>query len=182
MLGADGRARLVEPPVFGLRPAGALHHAGVERADIARQPLAVRGRHEIEAGARPARTGVDDQDKAADARKPVLLGKARDLGIHRLGDLLGDEPARVPREVAEEKGGEKREDREIGERQLERRRADEFTERRHGSCIRRPARCAAADAHSPCRSCCAGARCGRRSHWSADRSDNPTHSRAASCG
>jgi hypothetical protein len=60
-----------------------------------------------------------------------LLGQALDLGIDRLGDLLGDEPARVPEEIAEQERRKKRKHRQIDECQLECRRAQQLAKRSH---------------------------------------------------
>ena len=172
---------LVEPAIDGLRPAGLVEHAGRERADIAGERLPGRRGHEIKARARTQRAVFQDQHEAAQSADRVLLGQHRDLGLDRRGDLLGDEAAGVEREIGEQRGRVENEYQQIDQRQPERGRADELTERRHGSCIRRRGSCAAAAAKSPCRSWNAGARCARRSRWSAGRSDSPTRSPAASC-
>jgi hypothetical protein len=49
-----------------------------------------------------------------------LLGQAGDLGVDGVGDLLGDEAARVEREIAEQKDGKQREHGQIDQCQLER--------------------------------------------------------------
>ena len=74
----------------------------------------------------------------------VLLGQPGDLGVDRLGDLLGDQPARVPGEIAEQEGRKQREHREIDQRQLERGGADSLPSAviqaaRHGRFSRRSA-------------------------------------------
>ncbi len=154
--------RFVEPPVGGLRPAGLVEDARRQRADIAGEPLARRGGDEIEAGARPPRAIVDDEDEAADSALAVLLGKAGDLRVHRLGDLLGDQAAGVPGEIAEQQHGKDGEHREVDQGELERRRADELTECRHGPCIPRRARCGAAAVRTLCRSWNAAGKYARR--------------------
>ena len=47
------------------------------------------------------------------------------------GDLLVDQPARIQREIAEQRRSEHNEDDKINERQLERRRAQQFSQRGH---------------------------------------------------
>ncbi len=122
---------IVEAAIGGLGPAWGLEDAGRERADIAREPLPGRGRHQIKARTGTPGARVDDEDEAADAALAVLLGEPGDLGIDRLGDLLGDQPAGVPGEIAQQEGREQHENSEIDERQLERRRAQDLAERRH---------------------------------------------------
>jgi hypothetical protein len=72
---------------------------------------------------------VDDEHETLDAALIVLLGKAGDLGIDRARDLLGDQPPRVPGEIAEQAGGEHREHGEIDQRQLERGGVEQLAER-----------------------------------------------------
>ena len=157
-----GRLLLVEPAIDGFRPAGLVEHAGRERADIAGERLAGRGGHQIEARAGPQRAVLHDQDELAQAADGVLLGQAGDLGVDRLGDLLGDEAAGIEREIGEQRRRVERKYHQIDQREPERGRADELTERRHGSCIRRRGSYAAAAGRSPCRSWSAGARYARR--------------------
>src|SRR5918993_161239 len=82
---------------------------------------------------------------------PVLLGEAGDLGVDRGIDLQTEEALRVPEEVAEQEGRKEREDEEVDGHQLEGRRADELTERCHGSYTPRPAPCGGEACRSPCR-------------------------------
>jgi hypothetical protein len=56
-----------------------------------------------------------------------------DFRVHRGSDLFGDQPARIPGEIAEQRCGKQREQKQIGQRQPECRGADQFTECRHGS-------------------------------------------------
>ena len=120
VLGAIG---VVQPTVGRLRPSRRFKDAGGKRADIARKPFAGAGGHEIKARARSPRSGIDDEDEAPNAALAVLFGQAGDLGIHRLGDLLGDQSARVPSEIDEQESREHCEHGQIDQRQLERRRA-----------------------------------------------------------
>ena len=115
-----GRLGFVEPPVDGFGPARIVEDARRQRGDVAGERLAVKGGDEIEARAGPARARVDDDHQPADAALPVLLGQAGDLGIDGIGDLLGDQPAGVEREIAEQKRREQREHGQIDQRQLER--------------------------------------------------------------
>ena len=124
---------IVQAPVGGFGPARRLENARGQRSDIAGQSLARARSHEIKARARPTRPRVDDKDKPADTALAVLLGQAGDLGINRLRDLLGDQPARVPGEIREQEHGKQREHSEVDQRQPECRRAQELAERRHPS-------------------------------------------------
>ena len=49
------------------------------------------------------------------------------------GDLLGDEPARIPGEICQQERREQRENCQIDQRQLERGRAEKLAERRHAT-------------------------------------------------
>ena len=116
--------RLLQAPVGGLDPALGLQDAGLERADIAGEPLPGRSGDEIEARAGPARAHVDDDDEPPDAGLVVLTGQRIDLGIDDADDLLVDETAGIEGEIAEQEGGEQRKHDEIDQRQLECRRAE----------------------------------------------------------
>src|SRR6185312_3535831 len=96
------------------------------------------------------------------AAEPVLLGETCDLGVDRVGDLLGDEAAGVEREIPEQKGREQREHGQIDQCQLECCRPEKFTERRHGSCIPRRGWYAKAAGRNLYRFSSASARCERR--------------------
>ncbi len=157
-----GTIGFVEPTIDGFGPAILVENPGGEQADIAGKPLAGEGGDEIETGAGTARSVVDDENEPADPSLAKLRRKPDDLRIDRGGNLVGDQALRVPSEICEQKDAEQREYREIDDGQLERRRADELTERRHGSHIPRRARCAEAAARSPCLSWNAAARCARR--------------------
>src|SRR5262249_56697878 len=93
--------RLVEAAVGGLDPAGAVEHAGGERADVAGEPFAGEGRYEIEVRAGPLRAAFDHDDEPADALEAILIGEPGDLRVHRLLDLLRDQPVGGPGEIAE---------------------------------------------------------------------------------
>ena len=86
---------IVEAAIDRLGPAGLVEHACAERADIAGEPLAGERGDQIEARSRPPRARIDDEDQPADAALIVLLGQAGDFGVDRVGDLLGDQAARV---------------------------------------------------------------------------------------
>ena len=123
--------RRFEPAIIGFEPARMVEHAGLERADIAGEPLARRRRHQIKARSRTPRTQIDDDHQPPDAALGILLGQPVDLAVDGRGDLLGDQTPRIEREIAEQRRREQNEDREIDQRQLERRGADEFAERSH---------------------------------------------------
>src|SRR5205814_8183398 len=74
---------------------------------------------------------VDGEDEAPNATLAILLAETLDFGVDRLGDLLGDEPPRVPGEITEQERSEQGEYRQIDERQFERGRAEELAERTH---------------------------------------------------
>lgn len=46
-----------------------------------------------------------------------------------------DQAARIPREIAEQRGGKQRKQQQVDQRQPERSGSDQLTECRHGSCI-----------------------------------------------
>ena len=94
-----------------------------------------RGGHEIKIGARPQRAVLDRKDQAAQAAAVVDVADLAGFRIHRGRDLFGDQPARVPGEIAEQRGGEQRKQKQIDQRQPERRGSDQLTECRHESCI-----------------------------------------------
>ena len=182
VLGTFRGLGFVEPVIGGLGPARIVEDAGLQRGDVSGQRLAGIGGDEIKARARAARTRIDHDHQAPDAAEPVLLRQAGDLGIDRLVDLFGDQAAGVEGEIAEQKRREQRKHGQIDQRQLERGGAEEFTERRHVSCIPRRGPCAEAAGRNLYRFSSASARCGRRSHWFAGRNGNPTHFPAAWCG
>ncbi len=123
--------RLVEPAIARLGQAGLVEHARLQRADVAGEPFAGRRGDQVEVGAGPARAGIDQEHQPADAALLVELGEPVDLGVDRLGDLLGDEAAGGPGEITDQHRGEQREHRQIGERQLEGRRAQQLAEAAH---------------------------------------------------
>src|SRR4029077_17109424 len=114
--------------------------------DVAGKSLPERGRDQIEARAGPARADLDHRDQPSDAAALVLLAETGDLVVDRGGDLLGDQAARIERDEEQQQRRIEREQDEIDQRETERRRAEELTERRHGSCIRRRGWCAGAAA------------------------------------
>src|SRR5438874_7463821 len=57
--------------------------------------------------------------------------------FHGRGELFGDQPARIPGEIAQERRGKQRKQKQIRERQPKRRGSDQLTECRHGSYIPR---------------------------------------------
>src|SRR6185503_5938644 len=115
-----------------------------------------------EARTRTQRAVFDDKDELTQTADRILLGQASDFGIDSFGDLLGDEASGIEREIGEQCGGIECKNNEICERQAKRRRADELTERRHGSCTPHRAPCAEGAARSPCRSWSAAAKYARR--------------------
>ena len=128
-----GGFRLLEAAVDGLHPTRLVEHAGRERADVAGQSLPARCGHEVKARPRPARSRFDHEHQPPNSALVVLLRQAGDLGVDRAGDFLGDEAARVEREIAEQERREQGEHQQIDERQSKRRRAKQLSERRHGS-------------------------------------------------
>ena len=93
-----------------------------------------------------------------------MLRQACDLGIDRVGNLLGDQTACVESKIAEQKRCKQREHGQIDQRQLERGRAKKLTERRHEPCIPRRGLYAEAAGRNLYRFSSASARCGRQSH------------------
>src|SRR5205807_1255839 len=79
----------------------------------------------------PARACFDDEYHADDAALPILLFELGNFGVHRLGDLLGDETSRIPGEIAEQEHGKHGKNAQIDQRQLERGRAQKLAEGRH---------------------------------------------------
>ena len=124
-----GAFGIVEPPVHSLGPTGMLQHALAEHADVSGQSIAGESRDQIEARPRPARPRIDGDHQPPDSALAVLLGETGDLGVNRAGDLLGDQPPRVPGEIAEQEGREQREDSEIDQRKLERGGVEKLAER-----------------------------------------------------
>ena len=118
-----GTLRIFEPAIDAFGPARPVENASGQRADIAGEPFPRRGGNEVEARARPPRPEIDDEDEASDAALAVLLRQPGDLGIDRLGDLLGDQAPGIPGEIAEQERREQRKDRQVDQRQLERGRA-----------------------------------------------------------
>jgi len=111
--------------IFDLALAGAVERAGRDRLDIAGDALAHRRGDEIERGTGRPRTTIDDVDDTADAALALLLGQALNLGIDGRADLVVEQALSVPGDVTQHEGGEKREDDEIGRRQLEGGRAEQ---------------------------------------------------------
>jgi hypothetical protein len=129
-----GPVLVLEPTVGGLGPAFGCNHARRERADIARDRDASRRRHEIEVGAGPQRAALDVEDQPVQTAAVVGVGDLADFRIDRGGDLLGDQAAGVPGEIADERGSKQRKQKQIKQRQPKRSGSDQFTECRHGSC------------------------------------------------
>ena len=103
-----------------------------------RAPSPARGGHEIEARSRAGATAHRRRRPGGGCR-PGWYCSARPVisASTVCGDLLGDQPARVPGEIAEQERRKQREHRQIDQRQLERRRAEKLAERRHASPMRR---------------------------------------------
>ncbi len=110
-----------EPAIIGLKPAGVIEHARLQRADIAGKPLPGRRRHQIKARSGTARAQIDDNHQPPDAALLVLLGQSVDFAVDGRGDLLVDEASRIERKIAEQRRREQDENRQINQRQLERR-------------------------------------------------------------
>ena len=118
--------------------------------------------HQIEIGARPQRPVLERENQSAQSAPPEDLADLAGFRVHRRGDLLGDQPARVPGEIAEQRGGKQCKQKQICQRQPERRGSDQLTECRHGSCPPRRESCEATAARSLCRSWNAAAKYARR--------------------
>ncbi len=113
-------------PVADLALAGLGQDRSRNRRHVADDMVAVGGGHEIEGGPWFAGASFDNTDEAAQPAAVVLLGKAVDLGIDRRDDLVVEDGAGVPRNVAEGEEGTEGKDREIRDRQLERCRAEQL--------------------------------------------------------
>ena len=157
-----GGVLLVKPPVGGFGPARFRHHARCQRADIAGERLSRRRGHKVEIGARPQRAVLERENQSAQSAPPEDLADLAGFRVHRGSDLLGNQPARVPGEIAKQRRGEQRKQKQIYQRQPERRGSDQLTECRHGSCTPRRESYEAAAARSPCRSWSAAAKYARR--------------------
>ena len=141
------RARIGAAPVIALVLAGPSEDVGRQPAHVADDVLA-RGRgHEVERGAGLLGAPFHHGDEAAQPARRILLGQPVDLGIDGREDLVIEHPPRVPGDVAEPERGQHREQHEIGERQLERRRAEDLSEAREKAVRRR--RCGGR-AHEAC--------------------------------
>src|SRR3954447_1991302 len=153
---------VVQPAIGGLRPAGGGHYTGRERADIARNSLSVRRRHQIEVGAGPQGSILDRADKAAQSAPSEDIVDLAGFSVDRRGDLFRDQPARIPSEVAQQRGSKQRKQKQVGERQPERGSSDQLTECRHESYIPRRGWYGAAAARNPCRSSSVAWKCAHR--------------------
>jgi len=98
-----GGVRFVKPFVHCLCPAPIVECTGRQSRDIAGKGLSCKCRDEIKAGAGTPRAGVDDNYEPPDPSLSILFGETGDLGIDRIGNLLGDQPARVECEITEQK-------------------------------------------------------------------------------
>jgi hypothetical protein len=100
-----------------------IEHTRLQRADIAGKPLAGRRRYEIKAGSGAARAQIDDNHQPPDAALLVLVGQSVDFTVDGRGDLLVDEASGIERKIAEQRRREQDKNRQINQRQLERRSA-----------------------------------------------------------
>ena len=121
-------------------PAGLVQRPRREASDVAGNALARRRGDEVKGGAGLAGAALDDGHEAAQAAEAILLFEARDFGLDRADDLVGQHAPGVPGHVAEKKERKDREDDEIDERELERRRAKELAQGAHRSRPSLPAR------------------------------------------
>ncbi len=156
------RPALAVTLVGDLDQAGMVDDARRQGRHIAGQRLARVVGHEVERGSGLLGAALHGGDQLADAAGVVLLAQPAGLGLDGLADLPIEELVDVPVDAAEHDPGPDGEDDEIGQRQLERRRAEQLTDDRHGSCIRRPAPCGAAAPRTPGRSSSEAGRYGRR--------------------
>ena len=124
---------LFDAAIGGFEPTRMVEHARLERADIAGKPLPVRRGDQIEVRSRPARAQIDKQHEPPDTGLGVLVAQAHDFAGDHAGDLFVDQAARIEREVAEQRSRKHHKNKKIDERQLERRRAQQFSERGHRS-------------------------------------------------
>ena len=138
--------------VGGVDEAGPVEHAGGKLRDIAGQRLAGGVGQEIKRGAGLAGARVDDGAEAADAALIVLLRQARGLRLDRLRHLVVDDRDHLPGDGAEDDPGAHRAQQQYRHRETEGGGADDLSERRHGSYIRRRAPCAGGERRSRGRS------------------------------
>ena len=116
--------------------------------------LATAGIHQqVEAGARLGGALGDDGGEAFRAAGLELLAQSDDLGFQGLDHLVGQKVVGAPGNEADNQRCHHDEGAHVGERQTKRGRAQELSQRRHGSYTRLRARYAAAAWQSPCRSC-----------------------------
>ena len=159
-----------------------LQHLERDLLDIAGERLAGRVGQQIERGAGLALARLDRGVEADESVVVVGVGQALGLGVDRAGDLLVDDRDDLPGDDREHDAGADGADGQDRQRETKGGGAEDLSERRHVSCIRRRARCSAAARRSPGRSWPAAARHGRRSHWSGGRNGSPRRARAAWCG
>lgn len=105
-------------------------HRGGNIPDIADHVLAARGGYQVQRSAGLPRSALDHGDQPAQAAGIVLLRQAVDLGIDGGDDLVVQDCPGVPGDVAERQEGAEGEDRQIGDRQLERRGPEQFLDPR----------------------------------------------------
>ena len=160
--GAPIGDRLADRFIGRFDKSRAIEHALRQARDIAGQRLAGEIGQEIERRSRLARARVDDDSKLADAALIILLGKAGRFRLDGAPDLFIDQRLHLPGDDAQHQPGPDRAEHEKGERQLESGRAEELTERCHGSYIPRLESCAARACRNHGRSWRAGARHARR--------------------
>ena len=110
-----------------------VERARLQRANIARKLLAGRCRYHEKVRARPASPLIDNGHQTPNAALLVLLSEHIDFGVDPVGDLLGNKPARVQREIAQQRNRENDKDQQVHQRQLKRRRAKELAEGAHRS-------------------------------------------------
>lgn len=118
-----------------LAHARLIEHTRRQLRDITGDGLAGEIGDEIQRGAGLARAPLDHIDKDADAATGILFRQSIDFGFDGGGNLFVEQTAHVPADPADNGAGADGKDHQIGKRQLERRRAEEISERRHGSYI-----------------------------------------------
>src|SRR5262249_52421255 len=156
------RIGLIEPAVACLRPARIIECARWQRSDVARKRFSGKGCNEVKTRSWPSRPCIHNGNQPPDTAKTVLLGQPGDFCVNRVGDLLGDQTARVKGKIAKQKCRKQGKNGQIDQRQLKRRRTKKFTERRHVSCIPRRGSYAGAAGKNLYRFSNASARCARQ--------------------
>ena len=65
---------------------------------------------------RPAAAWLRMVGKAVQAAARIKVGDLGDFGVHRGSDLLGDQPSRIPGEIAQQRSSKQRKQEQIDQR------------------------------------------------------------------